>query len=316
MKDYYKILELEKTATLDEIKKTFRKLSKVLHPDKETGDKDKFQELNEAYQTLSDPVKRQAYDQGTTYKAPQPPVINHIGVRIPWTLQDLKNGKTIQVSIQRVIVCKTCQGVGSLVASSISTCTHCSGTGRFIRQERTPFGFITVEQSCGQCHGTGEFNTLPCPDCHGEKMVNADNKETVIIPPNTIFPYSVTGKGHNTIHGDSDLIIHFDFQDLSGIRFIGDALALVVKVDFFEALLGKEQLVKFGDTTLKVSMPKESKEGQGFRLSKAYCGVDVLIHIKVESPTIKQMQEYILGLFKEETKLLPLITKRINESLK
>lgn len=316
MKDYYKTLELEKTATLADIKKAFRKLSKVLHPDKSTGNKDKFQELNEAYQTLSDSTKRKAYDSGTVYRAPQPPTVNNLNMRIPWTLSDVKNGKKVQVQVQRVVICKTCKGVGSLTPSAITTCTHCNGVGRISSQEHTPFGYMMVEQTCMHCRGAGELNTAPCPTCNAEKVVSEDKMETIMIPPNTIHPFTVTGKGHNTVWGDSDLIIHFGFQDYSGISFLANEFSMTVNIDFFDALLGKEQNIKFGDTTLKVTLPKESKTNQGLRLNKAYCGIDVLIHIKVESPTIKQMQEYILELFKEDTELLPAITKRVNESLK
>jgi len=316
MKDYYKILELEKSATLSDIKKSYRRLSKILHPDKETGSKEKFQELNGAYQTLSDPAKKQAYDSGVTYQTPSRPIINNINVRINWTLSDIKKGKTVSVKLTRAVVCKTCNGAGSKNASSITVCVSCNGNGKIHKAEKTPFGYMQVEYICNSCKGKGEINTDPCPTCKGEKVVTENKTETIIIPPNVIFPFLIKDKGHNTIWGNSDLIIHFNFQSSENIAFFNDFFLKEVNVNFFDALLGKEQLIKFGDATLKVNLPKEAKTDQRFRLPKAYCGIDVLILIKVDFPSISETKEYILNIFKEDVEILPSITKHINEQLK
>ena len=315
MKDYYKILEIEKTAPLNEIKKSFKRLSKIHHPDK-GGVTEKFQEINEAYQILSNTDKRKAYDTGTTYIQPREPVINDLGIVIPWTLADIKNGKTVQLQYQRVVVCKTCNGVGSLLPESIIKCTHCNGFGRISKQERTPFGYIMMEQTCYHCQGRGSINSAPCKTCNGEEVVNELVKESIIIPPGIAESYILYGKGHNTPHGDSNLIIYFEFPNSNELSLFKGILHKSILVDFFDALLGKEITILLGDKTLKMTLAKESVTGNGFRLNAAYYGIDVIVNITVSSLTIKQAQEYILNLFKEDIKVLPIITKRINESFK
>lgn len=315
MKDYYKILELEKTASQEEIKKSFRRLSKVLHPDKETGDAEKFKELNEAYQTLSDKAKKRAYDSGSTYKPIPPPVVNNITLSIPWTLEDIKSGKTFSILVDRVVVCKTCNGIGSKTASAITTCSHCGGRGSFSKQEQMAFGFVMMEHTCMHCRGVGELNSDPCPTCQGQKMVNESITETVIIPASTIGTYTKQGAGHKTIHGDSDLLIALRIND-QGVTATFDGLHKVIRVNPFDAVLGKEQLVIIHDKTLKVSLPKNSKGGQAFKLKKAYYDVDVIIYIVVEPPTLDQTKEFVLNLFEKDKDILPKVTKRINETFK
>lgn len=312
MKDYYKILELEKTASQEEIKKSFRRLSKILHPDKETGDAEKFKELNEAYQILSDKAKKHAYDTGTTYLKPQPPTINDIVIRIKWTLDDIKKGKTIKVPVNRVVVCKTCKGVGSKTTSSITTCSNCNGAGRFVKQEQTPFGYMMMEHMCGSCQGTGEHNSDPCPTCQGEKMVNESIQETVTIPPGVIDHFIQHNAGHKTTHGNSNLVIILNLND-EGVVASPTGLHKPINVDTFEALLGKEQIVTIKDKTLKVNLPKNATNGQTFKLKEAFYGVDVMIHINVPLPTLEQTKKFILDIFKDESEILPAVMERVNK---
>ena len=129
MKDYYKILEIEKTATDVEIKKSFRRLSKLHHPDREGGNHETFTDINEAYQVLSDPEKRKAYDTGKTPITLTKPVVNNINIRIKWTLKDIEKGKTMKVSFRKATICTTCNGVGSKKASAVTKCPHCNGSG-------------------------------------------------------------------------------------------------------------------------------------------------------------------------------------------
>lgn len=309
MKKFYTTLGVAETATPEEIKKAFRKLSKEHHPDK-GGDQEKFKEINEAYQTLSDPGKKQAYDSGMNYIAPAQPVVPNIVIRHFWSLANIKDGGKFKVPVSRVVTCTDCQGIGSKVPGSVTRCSACSGQGKVIRDQVTAFGHMRMETFCPSCMGQGETNTNPCPTCNGAKQQSVTVEEIIEIPKNTLNYIVIPGKGHKVIHGTSDLVIQLAFKDPSGVLYDG-SLHKQVTVDFFEALLGHSVNTFIGDTEIKVNLPKETTEGKKLKLSKAYCGLDVIIHVHVPFPSIKQLEGFITDLFSESAML-----QEISETLK
>jgi len=296
--DYYKILEIEKTATFADIKSAFRKLSKLYHPDK-GGDQEKFKEINEAYQTLSNPEKKEAYDNGTIYMAKPKRNITAVVVQIHWGLDDIKKGKDFTVDVNRYITCPDCYGIGSKNPKAVIICPQCKGAGKFSRQENTPFGVMMQETICMSCRGIGETNTEPCPTCKGNKMVMSSVKEHIQIPPNTLKFYVISGKGHKVPEGTSDLVVQLVFSDPE-IHFTGNVFFVKTKVKFYDALLGTTVFVKLSDTTLKVSVPKEAKNEQMLKLPKGFCGIDIIVNLSIDFPTLQETREFVASLFPED----------------
>jgi len=295
---YYEILELKDTATQEEIKKAFRRLSKLHHPDK-GGDQEKFKEINEAYQTLSHPEKKAAYDNGIVYVARQKREVTAVVVQIHWGLADIKNGKDFSVSFNRYITCPDCHGLGSKSSKAVIVCPQCHGAGKFSRKAQTHFGMMMQETICMSCRGRGETNTDPCPTCKGSKMIIAHVKENIKIPPNTLKFYMVLEKGHKIMEGTSDLVIDLVFSDPE-VGFTGNVFFLKAKIKFYDALLGTTTFVKLSDTTLKVSVPKEAKNEQMLKLPKGFCGIDVIVNLSIDFPTLEETKTFVLSLFKEE----------------
>lgn len=223
-RDFYEVLGVTKEATDAEIKSAFRKLAIKYHPDKNQGNKEaeeKFKEINEAYQVLSDPEKRSSYDRfGTTdfnnmggagsydfgdfgdlgdifgqffgggfsgsssrQQRPQGPRRGEdLQYTLDITFEEAMTGVEKEISYTREAQCETCHGSGAKEGSSKHTCTKCNGTGRIRTPRNTMFGTMMTETVCDACHGEGEIITEKCPTCHGIGKVRKNEKITISIP--------------------------------------------------------------------------------------------------------------------------------------
>ena len=222
-KDYYEVLGLKKGASDDEIKKAFRKLAIKYHPDKNQGNKeaeDRFKEINEAYQVLSDPQKKAQYDQfgttdpgagfgaggfggfdfsdmggfgdifdtffggggGSSRRRNGPVKGNDIEYTINLTFEEAIFGTEKEISITRSENCESCHGSGAEAGTSATTCTKCGGTGQVRVQRQTAIGSIVSTTTCDKCGGTGKVIEKPCTTCKGKGSVRKNRKITVKIP--------------------------------------------------------------------------------------------------------------------------------------
>jgi len=202
-RDYYEVLGVGKTASEAEMKAAFRKLAMRYHPDRNPDDKDAeihFKEINEAYQNLSDPQKRAAYDRfghaafangnagGPGFGADFTDFMSDIfenffgeqrqrgrgGGRergadmrynLEITLEEAFTGKTATLKIPTAVTCEVCTGTGAKAGSKPRPCPTCGGYGRV----RATQGFFSVERTCPNCHGRGEVLDDPCPACSGAR---------------------------------------------------------------------------------------------------------------------------------------------------
>lgn len=224
-KDYYDILGLNKGASDDEIKKAFRKLALQYHPDRNPGNKEaeeKFKEINEAYQVLSDPQKRAQYDQfgtadfngggfdasgfdfsdlggfgdifdsffggggfgssSTGRKRNGPKKGNDLEYTISLTFNEAVFGVEKDINITRNERCETCSGTGAKPGTSPRTCDKCGGTGQIKVQRNTPLGSFVSMSTCDRCGGTGTIMSNPCTACGGTGKVRKQRKIKVNIP--------------------------------------------------------------------------------------------------------------------------------------
>lgn len=206
--DYYEILGLKKGATASEIKKAYRKLSVQYHPDKPTGNKEKYQKINKAYEVLSDEEQRRKYDMGGEEALKNPggggfnPFEEFFGhgfgggfhhqhqqqrmpdVEIPLTvtLEDLYKGKTMEVLHKKRQLCHHCQGTGADDPDDTHVCPDCNGNGVKMERRKIGPGFVQQFQTtCNKCHGTGKIYGKKCHVCHGRKVEQGKTTISVVI---------------------------------------------------------------------------------------------------------------------------------------
>lgn len=222
--DPYATLGVSRSASPDEIKQAYRKLSKEWHPDKHKGDKaaeDKFKQINEAYETLSDPQKKQMFDQfGRTSGSAGgagPGGFDFSGFsggnggmdfsdmfesffganRQTAANRDRGQDREIEVQVDLIDVvkpvaktinqrslkpCKTCDGSGAEPGSKLVTCDQCSGTGQVVRSTQSFFGTIQQRTMCPKCKGSGKVPEKPCRTCGGEGRTADTQDITIQIP--------------------------------------------------------------------------------------------------------------------------------------
>ncbi|KAJ53854.1 molecular chaperone DnaJ [Clostridium tetanomorphum] len=222
-KDYYEILGLQKGASDEDIKKAFRKLAIKYHPDKNKGDKEaeeRFKEINEAYQVLSDPQKKAQYDKfGTTdfngagfdggfggfdfsdfggfgdifdsffgggfsggRRRNGPQRGADVEYTINLTFEEAVSGAEKEISLTKSETCTKCNGTGAKSGSHPKTCGKCGGTGQVKVQRSTPFGSFVSVTTCDACNGKGTIISDPCPECKGKGTVRKQKKIKVNIP--------------------------------------------------------------------------------------------------------------------------------------
>ncbi len=223
-RDYYEVLGVEKGADDAAIKKAYRSLAKKYHPDLNPGDKEaeaNFKEVNEAYDVLSDPDKRQKYDQyghaafdpssgmggsgfggfgdfggfdindifssffgGSSGASRRNGPIrgDNINVRLTLTFEEAVFGCKKEITYNKVQQCEECSGSGAAKGTSPKTCPTCRGTGQVRVQQRTAFGVMQTSKACDACRGTGKLIEKKCDHCKGTGFVRVSKKLEVNIP--------------------------------------------------------------------------------------------------------------------------------------
>lgn len=219
--DYYEILGVGKNADENELKTAFRNLARKYHPDinKEPGAEEKFKEINEAYQILSDPDKRAAYDRygksgvsgmGNGFDYSQVDLSDILGDLFgfggfggfgsqsrqrnsPRRGADLQTNVSLQfeeacfgvdkeIQFSRDEKCSRCHATGAEPGTSPVKCSQCHGTGEIKTNRQTMFGSMVQVSTCPTCEGRGEIISTPCTQCHGRRYERKTVKKTVAIP--------------------------------------------------------------------------------------------------------------------------------------
>ena len=219
--EYYDRLGLSKDASQDEIKRAYRKLSKKYHPDinKEPGAEEKYKEILEAYETLSDAQKRAAYDQygpdgangfggqgsfggfdggagfggfediflsffggGATRNPNAPRQGDDLQYRVNLSFEEAVFGAEKEIHYNREVTCKTCSGSGAKPGTSPVTCGRCHGHGVINVDTQTPLGMMRRQVTCDVCHGTGQEIKDPCQTCRGTGREKQSHTVSVKIP--------------------------------------------------------------------------------------------------------------------------------------
>lgn len=301
-RDYYEVLGLTKGASKEEIKKAYRKLSKQYHPDinKEANAVDKFKEISEAYEVLSDDQKRAQYNQfghanpnqgfgggadgfgfedifssffggGSRRRDPNAP---RKGEDLQYSMtiefEEAVFGKETEVEIPKEETCDTCHGNGAKPGTKPETCSHCQGTGQLNVAQDTPFGRMVNKRACHHCQGTGKLIKDKCNTCHGQGTVTKRKKIKVSIPAGVDDGQQlrVTGQGEPGKNGGpaGDLYIVFRVRAHERFERDGDDIYFELRLTFPQASLGDEIEVPTVHGKVKLKIPAGTQSGTNFRL--------------------------------------------------
>lgn len=306
MRDFYEILDINKNATEDEIKRAYRRLAKKYHPDLNPDDKEaeqKFKEASAAYEILSDPIKRDRYDRfGHAGVDPQAgaqgfggfgdifddifdifgggfsqgasrtgPVRGHdLRYNLNIEFEEAVFGLEKEVSITKDEECSTCHGSGAKPGTSKETCSTCNGQGEVRYSQQTPFGQMIRTGTCDTCKGTGEIIKEKCDTCYGSGKEEKTRTLKVKIPAGVDngSVISIRGEGELGSRGGppGDLYIHLYVREHEKFKRQGNNIFLNVPITFTEATLGSEIEVPTLEGTEKFIIPEGTQTGKQFKI--------------------------------------------------
>jgi molecular chaperone DnaJ len=307
-RDYYECLGINRGAGDDEIKKSYRRLAVQFHPDRNPGDKhaeEKFKEINEAYQVLSDPDRRAQYDrfghaafqgqQGTggfggfDFSQGFEEVFSDIfgdffgtgrgrsrsrsrrGDDLRYDLEvefeEAARGAEKIVKFQRLTTCDSCNGSRARGgAEGARTCPNCRGTG----QVRTQQGFFSISTTCGQCRGEGMIIADPCPNCQGQGRIRKPVSLSVKIPPGVDngSRLKLRNEGEAGFGGGpaGDLYVVVHVKEHPLFVRQDNDVVIEVPVSFPQAALGAEIEVPTLEGKIKLKVPAGTQSGKVIRL--------------------------------------------------
>ena len=307
-KDYYEVVGVSKSADDKEIKKAYKRLAMKYHPDRNQGDKDaedKFKEVKEAYEILTDAQKRAAYDQyghaafeqggmgggggfggggfgGADFGDIFGDVFGDIfggGRRlqraargadlrynIELTLEEAVRGVTKEIRIPTLETCDKCHGSGAKEGTEPQECPTCHGMGQVQMRQ----GFFAVQQACPTCHGRGKIIKDPCSKCHGHGRVERYKTLSVKIPAgmDSGDRIRLTGEGEAGEMGApaGDLYVEVHVRQHNIFERDGSNLYCEVPIGFTVAALGGEIEVPTLDGRVKLKIPAETQTGKLFRM--------------------------------------------------
>ncbi|NKB38417.1 MAG: molecular chaperone DnaJ [Gammaproteobacteria bacterium] len=303
-RDYYEVLGVSKNASDADLKKAYRKLAMKFHPDRNPDDdsaEEKFKEVKEAHDILSDAQKRATYDQfghagvensmggggggGAGFGDIFDSVFGDIfggggggrgGERVyrgadlryelGLTLEEAVAGTTVKIRVPKQVECEPCNGTGAKKGSEPVSCTTCNGVGQVRMQQ----GFFSVQQTCPQCRGAGKMIKDPCTACRGQGRVRDNKTISVKVPPgvDTGDRIRLSGEGEaGQNRGPSgDLYVDVAVKEHSIFTRDDSDLHCEVPISFATAALGGEFEVPTLDGRVKLKIPAESQSGKMFRL--------------------------------------------------
>lgn len=316
-RDYYEVLGVTRAASLDEIKKAYRKKALEFHPDRNPGNKEaeeKFKEATEAYSALSDPEKRQAYDQfghaafegrGAAGGSPFEGFADFSGFEdifgdifgsffggagagrrkrgraghdlrcdIEITFDEAVFGAEKEVRLGRRVLCAKCDGSGAASGSSPAPCAQCAGAGQIRIQQ----GFFTISRTCHVCGGSGQTIKDPCRECNGEGLRVEEARIKVKIPAGIDEGQrlKLRGEGDAGLAGGpaGDLYVQVAIKKHPIFHREESELICEVPIGYTIAVLGGEIEIPTLEGKEKLKIPAGTQSGKVFRLK--HRGVTVI----------------------------------------
>jgi molecular chaperone DnaJ len=304
MKDYYKILEVEEKASADEIKKSYRKLASKYHPDKNPDGEEKFKEIAEAYETLSNPEKRANYDnaksnpfQGTSYADMFSQMFRNGGNGNPFAQQRRKNapdkiiklqispiesylGSTKQIHYVKNNHCQICNGSGG----DQQMCGTCKGQGFEIKTFGTGFMVQQIRTACNTCGGRGYTLIHKCHGCGGQGVKASANSINVTLPKGVDSGQFLKAEnGGDFKNGEyGDLVIQIEVVPKDGYEKLNNDLIYNLYLNLEQVQQDKFS-IPHPDGELIMAAPKTFDSSRPLRLrGKGYNGGDMYVKLNVK----------------------------------
>lgn len=289
-KDYYSILGVDKGISQDDLKKTYKTLSKQYHPDKKGGNEERFKEISEAYNVLGDGQKRREYDMGggnpfgghNNHHGGGPnmdDIFNqffgrqqqrfrkgkNLNIPLTVTLEEVFYGRTKTLKYSRNVNCVNCGGVGG----ETHTCNGCSGKGFIERMVGNAFFRQVQKQQCHICGGKGHIVTKACGSCNGVGHNKKDEmikfKVPIDLQPGQVYAFN--NKGDEIPNGQAgDLTIEVVIARHKDFKLHGKDLIYEPKVGIIDMLLGHKIEIPYFDSMLSIDIPPRSDVGSTFNL--------------------------------------------------
>lgn len=310
--DYYKILDVDKNASISDIKSAYKKLALKYHPDKckpeeREANEAEFKKIKTAYETLSDENKRREYDLGGNLGNmgsfhnffnlfEQQEQMYNITVNVPVTLLEVYTGAIKTVSYNKNIKCDTCDCKGYLKPEDVNRCSPCNGTG-FIDQI-IQMGFLRqiMKNQCPSCQGKGTIILKPCSSCGGNKVISKEVSVNLKFPKGIKNGDSINLKQKGNYYVKSgfttDLIIIANIQTHPNFVREDCNLVTTLTISLAEALKGFTKVIKFiDDTDLEiVSNSIINPTSTIVVADKGIKGGSLIVKFNIEFPT--DLQEF------------------------
>ena len=297
-RDYYEVLGVTKTSSPDEIKQQYRKLALKFHPDRNQSSEagEHFKEISEAYAVISDPEKKQIYDQhghagvdgrystedifqgaqGGGFDSIFESIFGRGGgggfgfnqqrgsdilYQTTVTLEDVLHGKKVEINLQKQIQCDICNGSGAKPGTNKKTCGTCNGQGQVRQTRNMGFASFVTAAPCSACRGQGSIIETPCKECKGQGKKKGSKTVTFDIPPGIDSgDYTVPDEGNEIPDGvNGDLIVRVRVQPHPKFTRDGKDIFYDHDISMIDAALGCEIIVPTLEGTEKIKVDSGSQ---------------------------------------------------------
>jgi len=301
-KDYYQVLGISPDASTEEVKKAFRRLAFECHPDRnhQEGSSDRFKEINEAYQVLSDAEKRAQYDRydrlgysrgfdgsdsfvsgfgdifeaffsgTTTTRTRVPERGTDLSCQTTVSFEQAAFGCEKGIDIVRAEKCTLCHGLGTAARNQTIRCPNCGGVGEIRRIQQTFFGRFVNRVVCERCYGEGTIFDQPCGQCRGTGKERKQRRLTVKVPAGVEdgVQLRLGSEGDVGMWGGraGDLYIHVSVEQHEFFERQGNNILYELPVNFAQAALGDKIEVPTLNGTVTLKIRPGTQAGETFRL--------------------------------------------------
>jgi molecular chaperone DnaJ len=307
--DYYALLGVSRDASPEEIKRAYRRMARELHPDANPGDattEARFKEVALAYETLSDPQRRQQYDMfgaagpgaaagagpfgagglgdifdmffngggggfpGQPSRPSGPPRGSDLEVAVDLELRDVVFGVEAPVTVRTAVACEDCEATGAAPGTLIEACGECGGSGQVRRVRQSILGQMVTAGPCPRCRGEGSLIPSPCPRCRGEGRRVESRTYTVDIPAGIDegATLRLSGRGAVGVRGGpaGDLYVHVRVEPDDLFVRQGHDLLLDLSVPVTQAALGAHLVIETFDGDEELGIEPGTQTGRVLRL--------------------------------------------------